>query len=87
MFGTQQASHPNQRIIIMPCNSDYMTATGYETEISRVACLLDELDGKKFTPSCWGGYHPLVYGKITRKLGDAMVSALCASLQTIDVTE
>ena len=30
----------------MPCNGDYLAANGKEVQLSRVACLLDELDGK-----------------------------------------
>ena len=71
----------------MGCNSDYMDANGYEQKISRVACLLDELAGKKFELSHWRGYHPRVYCKATRVIGDAMVHELCNSLQNRDVTQ
>ncbi len=70
----------------MPCNSDHMNATTYERDMSRVACLLDELAGKSWTRSFWEGYHPRVYGKINHKIGDQMVSELCSALQTSDVT-
>lgn len=70
----------------MPCNSDHMTATTYERDLSRVACLLDELDGKPLNRSHWAGYHPTVYGRATKSIGDQMVSTLCAALQTRDVT-
>lgn len=71
----------------MPCNSDHMAANGYERELSRVACLLDELAGKKFERRWWSGYHPSVYGKANRALGDKMVSELCKALQSRDVTQ
>lgn len=71
----------------MPCNSDYMEPTTYERDLSRVACLLDELAGKKWKPSHWNGFHPLVYCKITRELGDQMVQKLCYALQDRDVTQ
>jgi hypothetical protein len=76
----------------MPCNSDYMEASGKEIALSRVACLLDELDGKPLNPSHWGGYHPAVYNKgdvagVGGTAGDAMVSELCSRLQAIDVTK
>jgi hypothetical protein len=31
------------KVIEMACNSDYMAANGKEIQLSRVACLLDEL--------------------------------------------
>lgn len=72
----------------MPCNSDYLNATNYEVELSKVACLLDELDGKAVPSSSgyWRGYHPRVYGRITNELGDKLVSELCERLQNEDVT-
>jgi len=80
-------AHKTKGDVIMPCNSDYMNATGYEVEISRVACLLDELAGKGTMKSWWSGYHPSVYGKVTRTLGDALVSQLCLALQSADVSK
>ena len=70
----------------MPCNSDYLRASDYEIELSRVACLLDELDGAtEIDPSHWDGYHPRVYCKSID--GDALVSELCARLQADDVSK
>jgi hypothetical protein len=41
-----------------------MEATWAEREISRVACLIDQIKGKKkIDPSHWDGYHPRVYGQ------------------------
>ncbi len=71
----------------MPCNSDYMAANGYERELSRVACLLDELAGKTWERSHWNGYHPRVYNKADRSMGDQMVRELCSALQERDVTQ
>lgn len=71
----------------MPCNSDYMVASNYEQELSRVACLLDELAGKQWERSWWGGYHPRVYCKAGRGMGDQMVRELCDALQDCDVTQ
>ena len=70
----------------MPCNSDYLNASDWEIEISRVACLLDELKGKPIDPDHWRGYHPDVYGKCARVDGDNMVAALCANLRRLDVS-
>jgi hypothetical protein len=71
----------------MPCNSDHMNANSYEQQLSRVACLLDELAGKKWDRSWWDGYHPRVYCKADKGLGDLMVSELCEALQSRDVTK
>lgn len=70
----------------MPCNSDYLESSGKEIELSRVACLLDELNGKdKIDPSHWSGYHPLVYNKIVDR--NALVSELCSRLQDVDISQ
>lgn len=73
----------------MPCNSDHMEATGKERELSRVACLLDELDGKPLDPQRgpWRGYHPAVYNKTAKVDADGLVGELCARLQAVDVTK
>jgi hypothetical protein len=54
-----------------------------EIELSKVACLLDELDGKPFTPQAWNGYHPEVYNK--NPDADQMVSTLCSRLQKVNI--
>jgi hypothetical protein len=69
----------------MPCQSDYLSANHFEKEISRVACLLDELAGKPINHAHWNGYHPRVYGKINKATGDLMVEELCNALQSCDV--
>lgn len=70
----------------MPCNSDYMNATGKEVALSQVACLLDELNGKaEIDQAHWSGYHPRVYSKSID--GDALVAELCSKLQTEDVSK
>ena len=69
----------------MPCNSDYMEATGKEVALSQVACLLDELDGKPIDRSHWRGYHPAVYNRSVN--GDEIVAELCRRLQSVDVTK
>lgn len=68
----------------MPCNSGYMEANGKEKQLSQVACLLDELNGKEFSKSDWNGYHPSVYSRSVD--GDALVAELCRRLQFVDVT-
>lgn len=69
----------------MPCNCDYLEATGKEIALSRVACLLDELRGVPFNKSYWGGYHPAVYNRPID--GDKLVEDLCTQLQGVDVKE
>lgn len=67
----------------MPCDSSHMKANTYEIEISRVVCLLEELDGKKWSSDHWDGYHPKVYCKANREFGDRVVSELCGKLQKL----
>jgi len=69
----------------MPCDSSYMEANGLEIRLSQVACLLDELDGKKINQDHWRGYHPRVYNQ--RADGDKMVAMLCKRLQDVDVKD
>jgi len=69
----------------MPCNSDYIEATGKEVALSQVACLLDELDGKPINRSHWQGYHPAVYG--VGGSGNELVAELCRRMQSVDVTK
>lgn len=71
----------------MPCNCDHLEANSLEIEISKVACLLDELRGKKQNKNSWVGYYPDVYNKITREFGDELTSKLCSKLQKIDVSK
>lgn len=70
----------------MPCNSDYLNPTHEEKELSQIACLLDELDGKKkIDKSHWSGHHPKVYGK--RVNGDELIAKLCSRLKKEDVSK
>jgi hypothetical protein len=72
----------------MPCNSDYLEADGWEQQISKVACLHDELDGKPFNKQHWVGYHPDVYFQgLSKEQGDQMVTDLCYRLQHTDVSK
>lgn len=72
----------------MPCNCDYLEATNIEIEMSRVACLLDELKGISIKKSCWDGYHSSVYcQRLTKERCDKMVEQLCSKLQKLDVTK
>ena len=70
----------------MPCDSSHMKPSTKEIELSRVACLLDELDGRPWDRSEWYGYHPTVYNKFNID-ADKLVSSLCTKLQSVDVTK
>ena len=70
----------------MGCNGDYLRATNTEREMSRVYCLLDELEGKSWDKSSWDGYHPKVYNLADASL-DEIVSKLCRKLQSVDVSK
>ena len=70
----------------MPCDSSHLEATHKEREMSKVACLLDELNGKKrINRDHWGGYHPRVYNQ--RVDADEMTAELCSRLQRLDVSQ
>lgn len=70
----------------MPCVSDHMEANERERKLSQVACLLDELDGKKkIDKSHWAGYHPKVYCKQVD--ADSLVRSLCDRLKKEDVSK
>lgn len=65
----------------MPCQSDYMEANGLEIKLSRVYCLIEELEnGKSIDKSHWKGYHPRAYGKATKLILDDLVNDLCLEL-------
>ena len=73
----------------MPCESSYLEASGYEIAISRVVCLLEELEGKPIDENHWNGYHPEVYSNYAcdKQTGDALVKELCDKLQNTDVSK
>jgi hypothetical protein len=63
-----------------------MNPTTIERDLSRVACLQDELDGIPIDPRYWAGYHPRVYNESPCD-ADKLVADLCARLQKRDVTQ
>ena len=72
----------------MPCNCDHMKPHQLELEISKVACLLDELNGKPINKNHWDGYHPDVYGSVLQTgFADKLTAKLCKKLQKLDVTK
>lgn len=62
-----------------------MEPTRQERDLSRVACLIDELNGKKIDSTQWDGFHPRVYGQNVDN--NALVLELCSRLQNVDVTK
>lgn len=74
----------------MPCNCDHLEPTAIEYELSKVACLLDELDGKPTNPTHWNGQHPRIYTEAMtwpKAKADKLVETLCKALQTTDVSK
>lgn len=72
----------------MPCDSSYMEANDREISLSRVCCLLEEIDtGKAVDTSsgAWRGYHPKAYNKgLSKHQADALVAKLCSKLSTLN---
>lgn len=76
----------------MPCNSDYLNATTFERDMSRVILLLKEIaTGIPVNPSSpeWQGYLPGIF--ITRipskEEADKLVAGLCYFCSLDDVTK
>jgi len=61
-----------------------MDPNDLEKKLSKVMCLLEELDGKEIDESYWDGYHPEIYNKnVSRAQGNRLVSELCKRLQSV----
>lgn len=76
----------------MPCNCDFMTPNPIEIKMSKVACLLDELDGKPINKNHWEGMHPRVYNQTYDRYAAgyddlAMVAELVEKIKEADVTK
>lgn len=69
----------------MPCDCSHLEPTHVELEMSKVACLMDELAGKEIDKWHWRGNHPRVYNKDVD--ADAMTAELCSRLQEVDVSD
>jgi LPS O-antigen subunit length determinant protein (WzzB/FepE family) len=70
----------------MPCDGEYLNADQREIELSRMFCLLEELDGKEeIDKNHWSGYHPRAYGNRSESL-NSVASLLCERLRGIDVS-
>lgn len=71
----------------MPCNCDHLEPHAKEVELSKIACLLGELQGRAWNKSEWRGFHPLVYNiGIPDQVADDMIEQLCTRLQQVDVS-
>lgn len=69
----------------MPCNSDHMSASQWELELSKIYCCLDEMNGLQPEECWWTGYHPKVYCKnITKEVMDSKTKELCELFKTCD---
>lgn len=68
----------------MACNSDHMNPMPRELKLSKIECLLDELEGQKIISMHWQGYHPRVYNT-----GCSVdnTDKLCRLLKTVDVSK
>lgn len=64
----------------MPCDCSYMEATALEKEMAKMACYIDELDGKFWTKKQHEGYHKKAYNQASRESADAMIQELCGRL-------
>jgi len=75
----------------MPCNCDYMEPTEREIELSRIACLVDELDGKQIDKTWWKGYHPNVYSQTYDRYSELVESyseeVLAERLRLVDISK
>jgi len=71
----------------MPCIFYDQDSCSKEIELSRVCCLLDELNGIRIDRNSWEGYHPKIYNKVSNVNENELVAELCSKLQKINVTE
>ena len=68
----------------MPCDSSHMEASEMEKEVSRIRCIMDELDGKPLNKDYFDGYHPSAYNKLnTRATADSLTKALCERMSKL----
>jgi hypothetical protein len=58
-----------------------MEPTALEIEASRVAYLIGETKGRKFSKQEWDSVHPDIYGKCTQELADKLTATLCSFLK------
>lgn len=70
----------------MPCRCDDYEQPKLNHELSKVCCLLQEIDHGNFDVyDYWGGTHPTVYNRnISNDKADDLTSELCAKIQKIE---
>ena len=72
----------------MPCNSDHMSATPLEKNLSVVYGLLDEVETGRLPYGFGNGYDNRVYCKyLSKEHLDQKTEELCSKLQQLDVTK
>ena len=76
----------------MPCNCDYMNPSAEEIEVSKMACILDELNGGEIDKTYWKGYHPKVYSQTYDRYNNPvskkeLEAILVDALSKVDVTQ
>lgn len=69
----------------MPCDASHCAANELEIETSRMACLIDEMNGRAINKDWWKGYHPRAYCRSSQEMADSMTEYLCSRLQSINV--
>jgi len=72
----------------MGCNSDYLSATESEKDLSVVYGLLDELENGALPNGFGDGFDKRVYNKhLPKEHLDKKVAELCSKLKNIDVSK
>jgi hypothetical protein len=70
----------------MPCDSGYLEPTWGERELSRIACLIDQLKGKKkIDKDHWDGFHPRVYAEQVEE--EVLIKEILNLLKGKDITK
>jgi hypothetical protein len=69
-----------------------MEPSATEIEVSKMACILDELNGGKIDKVYWKGYHPKVYSQTYDKYNNSiskeeLEKILVIALKKVDVTK
>lgn len=82
-----RASKTTPIITMSPCSCDGYGPDQNEKQLSRVMCLLEELDGSKWDHRHWQGYHPAAHNCWNKYIADKMTAELCKRLQFVDVTK
>ena len=72
----------------MPCNSDHMSATPHEKNLSIIYGLLDEVETGRLPKDFGYGYDPRVYCRnLSKEHLDQKTEELCSKLQQLEVSK